>query len=173
MYGFKFCPLCRFYLRRKQIDGRRKLVCQKCGWIYYKNPLPVVVCAVKNRENKILIAKRSFAPGKNKWALPGGFIESGEAPETACLRELEEETGLKGTVRRLIGVYIQKTRYYGSILVIGYEVSVSKNILSLNDELKEAAFFSKKDLPIIPFWSHRKIIMNIFKIRSAKYIVRS
>jgi len=162
--GLKFCPLCRYYLRRRQVDGRKRLVCQKCGWVNYKNPLPVAVCAVKNKENKILIARRSLAPGKNKWALPGGFVESGEAPETACLRELEEETGLKGTIRRLIGIYIQKTRYYGSILVIGYEVSVSENVLSLNSELKEAAFFSKQDLPVIPFSSHRKIIESVFKI---------
>ena len=117
----------------------------------------------ENRENKILIAKRNLTPGKNKWALPGGFIESDETPETACLRELKEETGLKGKIKKLIGIYIQKTRYYGSFLVIGYEVSISKNSLSLNSELKEAKFFSKKDLPVIPFLSHRKIIEEVFE----------
>jgi len=118
---------------------------------------------VKNREGKILVAKRNFKPGVNKWAFPGGFIESGETPETACLRELEEETGLKGKIKRLIGIYIQKTRYYGSLLVIGYEVTIFKNSLSLNSELKEAKFFSKKDLPIIPFLSHREIIKEVVK----------
>ena len=158
---FKSCPLCKHYLHKRQVDGRKRLVCQKCGWIYYGNPLPVAVCAVKNREDKILIAKRNLKPGVNKWALPGGFIESGETPETACLRELEEETGLRGKIKRLIGAYIQKTRYYGSLLVVGYEVSISKDKLSLNNELKEAEFFSKRDLPIIPFSSHRKIIERI------------
>ena len=162
-HTFKFCPLCRYYLRNKQVDGRKRLVCQKCGWIYYENPLPVAVCVVKNREHKILIAKRNLAPGKNKWALPGGFVESTETPETACLRELEEETGLKGKIKRLVGSYIQKTRRYGSLLVVGYEVTVSKNSFSLNNELKDAKFFSKKDLPIIPFSSHRRIIEKVFK----------
>ena len=162
-HTFKFCSLCRYYLRKKQVDGRERLVCQKCGRIYYENPLPVTVCAAKNRKGKILIARRNLKPGINKWALPGGFVESNEAPETACLRELEEETGLNGKIKRLIGVYIQKTRYYGSLLVIGYEVGIFKNNLSLNNELKEAKFFSKKDLPIIPFSSHRKIIEEVFK----------
>ncbi len=161
--SFRFCPLCRYYLRKTQIDGRKRLVCQKCGWIQYKNPLPVAICAVKDRKDKILIARRNLKPGMNKWALPGGFVESGEFPETACLRELEEETGLKGKVKGLIGVYIQKSRYYGSLLVIGYEVSVSKYNLSLNSELKEAKFFSKKDLPVIPFSSHRKMLKKVFK----------
>jgi 8-oxo-dGTP diphosphatase len=160
---FKFCPLCRYYLHRRQVDGRRRLVCQKCGWIDYRNPLPVVACAAKNKEGKILIAKRNLNPGINRWALPGGFVESGEAPEAACLRELEEETGLKGKIKRLIGVYFQKITDYGSLLVIGYEVNLSKCNLSLNDELKDAGFFSKKDLPVIPFSSHRRIIQGAFK----------
>ncbi len=158
MRTFKFCPLCKYYLRKIQVDGRKRLVCQKCGWINYKNPLPVAVCVAKNREDKILITKRNLKPGINKWALPGGFIESGESPEIACLRELEKETGLKGKIKRLIGIYVQKTREYGSVLVIGYEVSVFKNYLSLNNELKDAKFFSKETLPHIPFSSHREII---------------
>jgi len=158
---FKFCPLCRYYLRRKRVDGHKRLVCQKCGWIYYKNPLPVVVCAAKNRKGKILVVKRNLKPGINKWALPGGFVESGEAPEIACLRELEEETGLKGKIKRLAGVYIQKTKEYGSLLIIGYEVVIAQGLLSLNNELKDAKFLNKKELPVIPFSSHRKIIEKI------------
>ena len=123
-YTFKFCPFCRYYLRRKQVDGYKRLVCRKCGWIYYGNPLPVVACVTIDNEGKILIVKRNLSPGINKWALPGGFIESNETPEIACLRELEEETGLRGEIKRLIGVYIQKTREYGSLLVIGYEVNI-------------------------------------------------
>jgi len=145
------------------VDGRKRLVCQKCGWIDYRNPLPVVVCVAKDKEGKILIAKRNLKPGINKWALPGGFVEANETPEIACLRELEEETGIKGKIKRLIGVYVQKIREYGSLLVIGYEVEISKNYLSLNSELKDAGFFSKKDLPVISFSSHRKIIERVFK----------
>ena len=160
---FKFCPLCGFSLRKRQIDGQKRLMCRRCGWIHYENPLPVVICAVKNKDNKVLIVRRNLAPGKNKWALPGGFIEIKETPEVAVLRELKEETGLKGKINKLTGVYIQKTRYYGSFLVVGYEVRISKIRLLLNRELKEARFFSKKDMPFIPFSSHRKILEKVFK----------
>ncbi|MBN2119802.1 MAG: NUDIX hydrolase [Candidatus Omnitrophica bacterium] len=161
MRTFKFCPLCRHYLLKKTIDGRKRLICQKCGWVYYKNPLPVAVSLVENKQGEVLIVKRNLKPGINKWSLPGGFVEFGEAPESACLRELKEETGLRGKIERLIGVYIQKTREYGSVLVIGYMVKISKDYLSLNSELRDAKFFNKKELPVIPFSSHRKIIEKI------------
>jgi len=163
----KFCPLCKHYLHKKKIDSKKRLVCKSCDWIYYDNPLPVAVFAVRNKNGELFVAKRNIEPGKNRWALPGGFIESNENPEKACLRELKEETGLRGRIKRLIGVYIQNTLYYGSILVVAYEVDVLKDNISLNNELKEGKFFDKKDMPNIPFLSHRKIVDEFFKKRQS------
>ena len=159
----KFCPLCKYKLGQNIVEGRRKLVCRKCGWIDYQNPLPVAVCAAINADGKILIAKRNQEPGKNKWALPGGFIESNENPEKACLRELKEETGVEGKVIKLVGVYLRKTKIYGSLIVIGYAIRIFKEDISVNSELMEARFFSRKDLPCISFLTHRKIIEEVFK----------
>jgi len=38
------------------------------------------------------------------WTLPGGGLEFGESPETAVLRELDEETGQEGEIVRLVEV---------------------------------------------------------------------
>jgi 8-oxo-dGTP diphosphatase len=38
------------------------------------------------------------------WTLPGGGIEFGEHPEAAALRELHEETGLRGRIVELLAV---------------------------------------------------------------------
>lgn len=165
---FKYCPFCKSDLVKAHIDGKERLVCKKCDWIYYNNPLPVAVSIAVDKNGNIFLAKRNLAPGKNKWALPGGFLESNESPEKACLRELKEETGLRGRIKRLIGAYMQNTLYYGSILVIAYEVIVFKKKILLNSELKEGKFFNRKDMPNIPFLSHRKIVDEFFKKRQSR-----
>lgn len=41
-------------------------------------------------------------PGHRYAVLPGGHVEPGESPETAAVRELEEETTLTATIGRLL-----------------------------------------------------------------------
>ncbi|MFB6100407.1 MAG: NUDIX domain-containing protein [Candidatus Nanohalobium sp.] len=63
----------------------------------------VAAAVVYNPEiQKFLLVKRAGErerfPGH--WEFPSGFLEDGEDPEDAALRELDEETGLKGEVVR-------------------------------------------------------------------------
>jgi 8-oxo-dGTP diphosphatase len=44
-----------------------------------------------DERGRILLVKPTYKEG---WFLPGGVIEAGESPLTACLRECEEEIGL-------------------------------------------------------------------------------
>ena len=51
-----------------------------------------VVCAVIERDGKILAAKRQpGGPAGNKWEFPGGKIKAEETPEQAVCREITEE----------------------------------------------------------------------------------
>ncbi|HLZ28445.1 MAG TPA: NUDIX domain-containing protein [Chloroflexota bacterium] len=58
------------------------------------------------RDRQMLLAR--IAPGRydtGQWALPGGGLNWGEAPEDAVLRELTEETGLIGRAPRLAAIF--------------------------------------------------------------------
>lgn len=39
---------------------------------------------------------------KNYWDIPGGYVESGETPYEACVREVAEELGIHPTIGRLL-----------------------------------------------------------------------
>ncbi len=73
--------------------------CDACGSDGYSNPA-VAVDAVALREGEsgteVLLIRRGGEPWKGRLAFPGGFVDYGEDPEHAVLRELEEETGVDG-----------------------------------------------------------------------------
>jgi 8-oxo-dGTP diphosphatase len=159
---FKFCPQCGAELKSRRIEKKKRLVCPECHWVNYENPLPSSAALVRNKKGEVLLVKRAKEPGRWKWALPSGFIEIDETPEKACLRELKEETGLRGEIVRLVGVYSQKSLLYRNVLIIGYEVEAQGNLSPGSDSL-EAEFFPLDNLPDIPFSSHRKMIEDGIK----------
>ena len=71
---------------------------------YPEHPL-VGVGAVVIDKGKILLVKRAFNPGAGKWSVPGGLVELGEKLSEACVRETEEETGIKVKILELINVF--------------------------------------------------------------------
>jgi len=159
MIPYSFCPVCSNTLTEGFIEGRMRMQCPACGWIHYRNPLPVAVAYAVNRHNELLVIRRAHEPAINEWALPGGFLEEGEEPHEGCLRELMEETSLEGNIERLIGVYHRHVELYGSLLVVAYKVVVSDHeALVLNHEVSDGGFFSENNRPTINIPLHRHII---------------
>ncbi len=70
----------------------------------------VTVDIVLADNGKILLIRRGGHPNLGKWALPGGFVEPDETAEQAALRELEEETGVRGVAIRQLGCFSNPDR---------------------------------------------------------------
>lgn len=56
-------------------------------------------CAIRHQDQLLLVQDRI----SSRYSLSGGYIDGGERPEQAALRELYEETGLRGEVVQELG----------------------------------------------------------------------
>jgi bifunctional NMN adenylyltransferase/nudix hydrolase len=79
-------------------------------------PVFVTTDAVVIQSGHVLMIKRRSEPGKGLWALPGGFLNANtdKSVETAMLRELREETGIKVPVPVLKGSIV-RSRVFDAI----------------------------------------------------------
>ncbi|MFL6233676.1 MAG: NUDIX hydrolase [Thermoanaerobaculia bacterium] len=72
-----------------------------------RRPAAVAVVVVPDGEGRATVVLTLRASGLRRhggqWALPGGRLDPGETPETAALRELEEEVGLNAPASHLLG----------------------------------------------------------------------
>ena len=76
----KFCPSCAAALEPKEVAGRQRPVCPKCGRVVYYDP-KVAAASIIEREGKVLMVKRAIEPGYGLWSIPGGYVDRGEVVE--------------------------------------------------------------------------------------------
>ena len=99
---------------------------------------------------KILLERRADSPNTG-WGFPGGFLDYGESPMQAVVREFKEETGLDVEVVRVLGIstHITDKNAWGDAqenIAIGFEVQlVGGHIQADSDETLEV-----KWLPVSP-----------------------
>lgn len=118
-----------------------------------KVAVDAVVFAGKGQDLQLLLIKRKNDPYKGMWALPGGFVEDDEELDTAAMRELKEETGLK--VPAMIQLYTfgrvgRDSR--GRTVTVTYYTSIdSPQPVAGADDATEAAWVPVKDITALAF----------------------
>ena len=89
--------------------------------------------------------------GENDWALPGGFGEVSYSPTENILKEIEEETGFKAKVERLLAVFdtnrfqLQSKQY--TKFVFGCKLLDGQ--FQENQEIADLQFFAIDQLPAL------------------------
>src|SRR5687767_11690657 len=99
-----FCPDCGSRLAEKMAFGRLRGVCSGCGRVHFDDP-KVAVGVVVDLDGRIVLGRRGHEPNMGRWSFPSGYVDAGEKVEDAAVREVEEETGIKVRIDRLLGVY--------------------------------------------------------------------
>jgi ADP-ribose pyrophosphatase YjhB (NUDIX family) len=142
---FKYCPVCGGTTRATVLNEHEKArpVCSRCGYIIYLDP-KVVACTLVEVNGGILMLRRATAPGKGKWAVPGGFVDRGEPVEAAAVRETWEECGIMVRIDALAGVYSYRNEIP---VVIFYEASIVSGEPEAGEECLEIRVFPPHDIP--------------------------
>jgi len=117
--------------------------CDECGqW-----PQPsIAVDAVVIRGSEVLLINRGKEPWKGMLAFPGGFVDKGEDPEDAVIRELKEECSLEGEVIRILCVRGDPKRDpRGHIVSLAYLVS-AEGEPTAGDDAANAAWYQISEI---------------------------
>lgn len=166
----KFCVYCGGPIAKKKEDLVWRDFCSGCRCFFYDNPLPVV-SAIVDVSRQILLVKRDRAPFKGRWCLPTGFAEAGENIEDAVLRELVEETGIRGRISRLLDVDSYKSRFYGDLLFLTFVVEKTAGRLAAGDDSAQAKFFTIDRIPPLAFRSNRRAVSAYIKSKKDYWAV--
>jgi len=129
-----------------QLSHERAKRCPKCGLVNYPRLSPAIIVLISRGEELLLARAPRFPPGM--YSVLAGFVEPGESLEETVMREVREE----------VGIEVKDIRYFGSqpwpfpnSLMIGFTATyASGEIVIEPQELVEAGWFSKHNLPQIP-----------------------
>jgi ADP-ribose pyrophosphatase YjhB (NUDIX family) len=118
-------------------------MCSICGTIHYENP-KMVVGAIPEWEDKILLCRRAIEPRHGFWTLPAGFMEKNETTTQAAARETAEEAHARVEIVALYALYniphiSQVHMFYRSQLL-------DLDFMPGSESL-EVALFSEADIP--------------------------
>ena len=124
-----------------------------------------LVFAKEKNTTFVLLIERGSEPFKNKWALPGGFIEMDETLEDACKRELAEETGLIVDKMTQFKTYdaIDRDPRHRTISTIYFAELDKKQQVTGGDDAARADWFPISDLPELAF-DHAQILREFFEL---------
>ena len=119
-----------------------------------KTPQPAS-SAILERDGRYLLVLRSKPPSDAMYAFPGGRGEEGETPAQTALRELEEETGIRGEKPLLFATYHLPGREDGpgspSFLLSVFKVKADATAVAVAaDDAAGLGWFTASEIEKLP-----------------------
>ncbi|MDE0857817.1 MAG: NUDIX hydrolase [Candidatus Poseidoniaceae archaeon] len=130
------------------------------------------VAAIVRRARTILLVREQHGRYQGRWGLPKGYVDPGELPRDAALRELKEECDIDGVV---MGVQSVRERLLDGTpaIFIAYLVEVAPDAIPTpNSEVSEAVFVSAEKFSTLDWISDAMKSMAINAVNS-KHLLSS
>ena len=110
---------------------------------------------------EVLLVRRGQPPFKGCWALPGGFLETGETIEECARRELREATGLELRHLAQLGTFSEPRRDpRGRVISIAFLalVRTASGTLGAGGDAHDARWFQLAGVPSRLAFDHAEIL---------------
>lgn len=124
-------------------EDRERMVCRRCGHIFYDNP-KVIVGAVCTWQGRYLLCRRAIPPRIGFWTMPAGYLELAETTAEGAMREVWEEAGARISIDGLLALY--DLAFISQVHMI-YRGHMTSSDFKAGPESQEVALFSWDDIP--------------------------
>ena len=152
-----YCPRCGHALETRRAFGRARRFCPSCDLIVFREH-KVAAGVIVERDGRVLLVRRRYGPQAGLWTFPGGFVDHGEDPAKAAIRECREETGLDVAVTGIVDVLAGREHEGGADILIVYRARATGGMLVPADDVDQAKFLDPEDLPPIAFDATREAL---------------
>lgn len=141
----RFCSNCgsTVVLRTPPGDTLPRHVCDDCGEIHYVNP-KIVVGAIPEWEDRILLCRRAIEPRLGYWTLPAGFMENAETTAAAAARETLEEACARIAVGEMFSLI--NVPHISQVHIV-YRAQLLDLDFKPGEESLEVALFAEGEIP--------------------------
>ncbi|RIK54859.1 MAG: DNA mismatch repair protein MutT [Chloroflexi bacterium] len=154
----RFCPRCGTAVEYGEKFGKVRPVCPACRYIHFQDP-KVAAAGLVQEGSRVLLVQRANEPFRGLWTLPAGFVNAGEDPAEAAMRECLEETGLTVRVTRVYDVIAGREHERGADFVIIYCAEVTGGEMIPADDADAVEWFERSGLPALAFEATRKALL--------------
>lgn len=114
-----------------------------------------VTGVIFNEKNHVLVVKHTYR--QVAWSLPGGYLKANEHPKAGLAREIEEETGFKVHIIRII----KTTTHFDGRLDLSYFGVLKSGTFRPSDEVIKHKFVPVEKLPKLLHDQYEQIMTGL------------
>jgi NAD+ diphosphatase len=137
-------------------DAGWKRRCEACSAEHFPRTDPVAIMLATHGD-KCLLGRQKAWPARFYSAL-AGFVEPGETVEEACVRELQEEAGVRVSVHKVRYLFAQPWPYPSSLMFGLLAETDSLDVNPDGDEIDEVRWLTRAEAAEVLDGRHREIV---------------